>query len=48
MPIRFLEQAFYYAVMNSAVKGERIGIPIQSYVGKSIGTYNSKRTAMPS
>jgi hypothetical protein len=27
MLIRFLEQAFYYAVMNSAVKGEWSGIP---------------------
>jgi len=39
MPVRFLEQAFYHAVMNSAVEGERIGNPIQSYVGKSSGTY---------
>jgi hypothetical protein len=29
MLIRFLEQAFYDAVMNSAVKGGRNGIPIQ-------------------
>ena len=26
MPIHFLEQAFYYAVINSTVKGEWIGI----------------------
>jgi hypothetical protein len=40
MPIYFLEQAFYYVVMDSAGKGKWIGIPIQSYVGKSNGTYN--------
>jgi hypothetical protein len=32
MLTRFLEQAFYDAVMNSAVKGGWNGVPIQPYV----------------
>ena len=47
MPIGFLKQALYYAVMDRAVKGERIGIPIQSYVEKSSWTYRVKLTFEP-